>query len=194
MVGALEVLTGPMFSGKTTELVNRLKKVCESGGTVIVFKPAIDTRYSKDQVVSHDGISFPAQAITPGQETFSDIVDKCGGMLRFESTTVIAFDEANFLTGRFPRLCDKLVSKGKRVIVAGLDMTFSEEPFGPMPDIMATADKLDKLTAICAKCGGVATRSQRLVDGKPAPKNWATILVGGIGTYEARCRSCFVCE
>jgi len=108
-----------------------------------------------------------------------------------ESATVVAFDEGNFFSDKLPGLCEDLVARGKRVIVAGLDLTFAGEPFGPMPALMALADDVDKLHAVCVKCGGEATRSQRLIDGKPAPASDTVIKVGGTEFYEARCRSCY---
>ena len=105
---------------------------------------------------------------------------------------VIAFDEGNFFTDRLTDLCQDLVAMGKRVIVAGLDLTFAEEPFGPMGPLMSLADRVDKLQAVCVQCGGVATRSQRLIDGVPAPTDGPVIQVGGVGSYEARCRNCYV--
>jgi len=104
---------------------------------------------------------------------------------------VVAFDEGNFFSEKLPVLCEALVAMGKRVIVAGLDLTFAAEPFSPMPTLMALADQVDKLHAVCVKCGRNATRSQRLIDGEPAPVNDPVIKVGGIGSYEARCRDCY---
>ena len=104
---------------------------------------------------------------------------------------MVAFDEGNFFSERLPSLCEELVERGKRVLVAGLDLTFAGEPFGPMPTLLALADQVDKLEAVCVKCGRPATRSQRLVDGRPASASGPVIQVGGLGSYEARCRTCY---
>jgi len=114
------------------------------------------------------------------------------GEVALKTAQVVAFDEGNFCSGQLTDLCQALVTMGKRVIVAGLDLTYAEEPFGPMGSLMSLADRVDKLQAVCVKCGGVATRSQRLIDGKVAPVDGPTIQVGGIGSYEARCRNCYV--
>lgn len=188
--GRLEVITGCMFSGKTEELIRRLERVRIARGTVLLFKPTIDDRYGLNAVVTHYGREFDAHLLAPGSETV-DTLAKIVGERALLACAVVAFDEGNFFSDRFPRLCEELTEMGKRVIVAGLDLTFAGEPFGQMPVLMALADQVDKLEAVCSKCGGVATRSQRLVDGKPAPLNGPVIKVGGLGTYEARCRTCY---
>ncbi|MCX6100465.1 MAG: thymidine kinase [Candidatus Bipolaricaulota bacterium] len=166
----LEVITGCMFSGKTEELIRRLERVRIARGEILLFKPTIDDRYSTTSVMTHYGREFAAH---------------------LERATVVAFDEGNFFSELLPSLCEDLVTRGKRVIVAGLDLTFAGEPFGPMPTLLALADRVDKLEAVCVKCGGAATRSQRLVDGRPASANGPVIQVGGLGSYEARCRDCY---
>jgi len=186
----LEVITGCMFSGKTEELIRRLERVRIARGKVLLFKPTIDDRYSKTSVMTHYGREFNAHLVEPGRETIEALGDLVG-QEAIENASVIAFDEANFFSGLLPELCEALVASGKRVIAAGLDLTFSGEPFGPMPTLMAIADRVDKLQAVCVTCGGVATRSQRLIDGKPAPVNGPVIQVGGLGSYEARCRDCY---
>jgi len=190
MMPQLEVITGCMFSGKTEELIRRLERVRIAKGSVLLFKPTIDDRYSETAVVTHYGREFKAYLLSPGKETIGEL-ERLVGADALSDASVIAFDEGNFFSEIFPSLCEELVARDKRVIVAGLDLTFAGEPFGPMPILMALADRVDKLQAVCVKCGGVATRSQRLIDGRPAPKDGPVIQVGGIGTYEARCRRCF---
>ncbi|MBE0634996.1 thymidine kinase [Candidatus Bipolaricaulota bacterium] len=187
----LEVITGCMFSGKTDELIRRLERVRISGRSILLFKPSIDDRYADAAIVTHYGREFAAHQLTPGEETLDQLVAVVGADA-LAAANVIAFDEGNFFTERLTDLCQDLVAAGKRVIVAGLDLTFAEEPFGPMGPLMSLADRVDKLQAVCVKCGGVATRSQRLIDGQPAPVDGPTIQVGGIGSYEARCRNCYV--
>lgn len=190
MVGRLEVITGCMFSGKTEELIRRLERVRIARGKILLFKPTIDNRYSETAVVTHYGREFPAHLLPPGEEALEKLLEIAGEEALAEST-VIAFDEGNFFSDRFPELCEELVEMGKRVIVAGLDLTFAGEPFGPMPTLMALADQVDKLHAVCVKCGAPATRSQRLIDGRPAPPDDAVIKIGGQEVYEARCRNCY---
>jgi len=189
-VGQLEVITGCMFSGKTEELIRRLERVRIARGQVLLFKPTIDDRYSRNAIVTHYGREFAAQLLAPGLESLETLEE----IVREEMLhigTVVAFDEGNFFSEKLPGLCEALVAMGKRVIVAGLDLTFAAEPFGPMPVLMALADQVTKLHAVCVKCGGVATRTQRISDGKPALLSGPTIKIGGIGSYEARCRACY---
>ncbi len=187
----LEVITGCMFSGKTEELIRRLERVRIAGRKILLFKPTIDDRYAEAAVVTHYGREFAAYQLPPGEETLDKLIDVVGSDALAECA-VIAFDEGNFFGDGLTELCQQLVAMGKRVIVAGLDLTFAEEPFGPMGPLMSLADRVDKLQAVCVKCGGVATRSQRLIDGKPAPTDGPVIQVGGVGSYEARCRNCYV--
>jgi len=187
----LEVITGCMFSGKTEELIRRLERVRIAGRKILLFKPTIDDRYAEAAVVTHYGREFAAHQLPPGEETLDKLIDIVGNEALAECS-VIAFDEGNFFSDRLTDLCQELVAMGKRVIVAGLDLTFAEEPFGPMGPLMSLADRVDKLQAVCVKCGGVATRSQRLIDGQPAPTDGPVIQVGGVGSYEARCRNCYV--
>jgi thymidine kinase len=189
-VGWLEVITGCMFSGKTEELIRRLERVRIAQGRICLFKPTIDTRYSETHVVTHYGREFEGLPLDPGGETLEALIAAAGAPA-VASASVIAFDEGNFFSPKLPGLCEELVGMGKRVIVAGLDLTFAAEPFGPMPTLLALADRIDKLEAVCARCGAPATRSQRLVDGKPAPANDDVVVVGGLGAYEARCRDCY---
>jgi len=190
MTGRLEVITGCMFSGKTEELIRRLERVRIARGKILLFKPTIDDRYSKDAVVTHYGREFAAHLLPPGEETVEKLVDIVGESALAEST-VVAFDEGNFFSASLCTLCEALVEMGKRVIVAGLDLTFAGQPFGPMPTLMALADDVVKLHAVCVKCGAPATRSQRLIDGRPAPPDDTVIKIGGSEVYEARCRDCY---
>jgi len=187
--GQLEVITGCMFSGKTEELIRRLERVRIARGEILLFKPTIDDRYSTTSVMTHYGREFAAHRLAPGCETLVEL-ERLVGKDTLVRAAVVAFDEGNFFSAQLPTLCEELVEQGKRVIVAGLDLTFAGEPFGPMPTLLALADKVDKLEAVCVKCGRPATRSQRLVDGKPASVSDPVIQVGGLGSYEARCRSC----
>jgi thymidine kinase len=188
--GSVEVITGCMFSGKTEELIRRLERVRIAQQGVLLFKPTIDDRYSRRAVVTHYGREFQALPLEPGQETLARVVE-VAGREALQGCAVVAFDEGNFFSARLPSLCEGLAALGRRVIVAGLDLTFAGEPFGPMPVLMALADRVDKLSAVCVVCGAPATRSQRLIDGAPAPADDPVIKVGGKGTYEARCRSCY---
>jgi len=186
----LEVITGCMFSGKTEELIRRLERVRIARGEILLLKPTIDDRYGSNAVVTHYGREFGALELEPGTESMEALIALVGEDV-LARVDVIAFDEGNFYSARLPVLCQELVAMGKRVIVAGLDLTFAEEPFGAMPTLMAHADRVDKLQAVCVRCGAVATRSQRLIDGHPAPTDGPVIQIGGAETYEARCRGCY---
>jgi thymidine kinase len=170
-----------MFSGKTEELIRRVKRAQIARKRVQVFKPAIDTRYSVEHVASHDGVRAQAIVVTTAAE-LADRID--------ETTEVVAIDEIQFLDLPVIQLCEMLASHGKRVIVAGLDQDFRGESFGPMPELMARAEHVDKLQAICVVCGAPASRTQRLINGRPASYHDPIILVGATEAYEARCRSC----
>ncbi len=191
--GRLEVITGGMFSGKTEELLRRLERVRIAGKGFVLLKPATDNRYGKRKVATHYGRQFDALVLDPGLETLCTL-QSLVGKEELERVSVVAFDEGNFFSDQFPELCESLVTLGKRVIVAGLDLTFAAKPFGPMPDLMALADEVVKLHAVCVRCGGVASRSQRLINGKPAPLDGPIIQVGGLERYEARCRDCYKCK
>jgi thymidine kinase len=179
-----------MFSGKTEELIRRLERVRIARGKLLLFKPTLDDRYSRNAIVTHYGREFDAQLLTPGFESLATLREIVGEEA-LRVGTVVAFDEGNFFSEKLPELCESLVAMGKRVIVAGLDLTFAAEPFGPMPTLLVLADQVTKLHAVCVKCGGVATRTQRLSNGKPAPLSDPVIKIGGIGSYEARCRACY---
>ena len=179
--GQIEVICGSMFSGKTEELIRRVKRAQIARKRVQVFKPALDARYSVEHVASHDGIR--AQAVPVGAaDDISALVEP--------STEVVAIDEVQFLDSRVVDVCEALAAGGRRVIVAGLDQDFRGESFGPMPELMARAEHVDKLQAICVICGAPASRTQRLINGRPASYHDPIILVGATEAYEARCRSC----
>jgi len=168
-----------MFSGKTDELIRRLIRATIAKQKVQVFKPAIDIRYAVEKVTSHAGSDFDATPI----EKSIDILAKVE-----KDTTVVGIDEAQFFDPEIVRVAEALASRGIRVLVAGLDMDFRGEPFGPMPIFMSMAEHVDKLHAICMVCGDEASRTQRLVNGKPARYDDPVVIVGASELYEARCR------
>jgi thymidine kinase len=177
--GSIEVITGSMFCGKTDELIRRLRRATIARQKVRVYKPVIDDRYSVEQVTSHAGSAFDAFPIMDAR----DIPAKLP-----ENTTVVAIDEAQFFSSDVIDISQVLADQGLRVIVAGLDTDFRGEPFGPMPELMAKAERVDKLHAICMICGEPASRTQRLVDGRPAHYDEPVVVVGASELYEARCR------
>ncbi|MEC1601387.1 thymidine kinase [Bacillus halotolerans] len=177
--GWLELICGSMFSGKSEELIRRVKRATYAKQEVRVFKPVIDNRYSEDAVVSHNGTSMTSYAISSAEDIWNHIS---------ESTDVIAVDEVQFFDRSIIGVLSSLADKGYRVIAAGLDMDFRGEPFGVVPDIMAIAESVTKLQAVCSVCGSPASRTQRLIDGKPASYDDPVILVGASESYEARCR------
>ncbi|MFN8473226.1 MAG: thymidine kinase [Anaerolineae bacterium] len=179
--GWIELICGSMFSGKTEELIRRIKRAQIARQKVQVFKPALDTRYGELQVSSHNGLQMDAVAVTSSREILN-LVD--------EDTDVVAVDEVQFFDWEIAPVCNELADSGKRVLLAGLDTDFRAEPFGPMPLLMAQAEMVDKLSAICVICGAPASRTQRLIDGQPARYNDPVILVGASEVYEARCRHC----
>ena len=181
--GWIELICGSMFSGKTEELIRRIKRAQIARQKVQVFKPALDTRYGELQVSSHNGLQIDAVAV-PSSRDILDLVD--------EDTDVVAVDEVQFFDWEIAPVCNELADSGKRVLLAGLDTDFRAEPFGPMPLLMAQAEMVDKLSAICVICGAPASRTQRLIDGQPARYNDPVILVGASEVYEARCRHCHV--
>ncbi|MDO8227072.1 thymidine kinase [Bacillus cabrialesii] len=177
--GWLELICGSMFSGKSEELIRRVKRATYAKQEVRVFKPVIDDRYSEDAVVSHNGTSMTSYAISSAADIWDHIS---------ESTDVIAVDEVQFFDKDIVGVLSSLADKGYRVIAAGLDMDFRGEPFGVVPDIMAIAESVTKLQAVCSVCGSPASRTQRLIDGKPASYDDPVIMVGASESYEARCR------
>lgn len=176
----VEVIAGSMFSGKTDELIRRLRRATIARQKIQVFKPAIDDRYNEDKITSHAGTEFDAKPV--------DTVQELEALIE-EDTSVVGIDEAQFFKDDIAPLVQKIADQGKRVIVAGLDSDFRGEPFGPMPILMAQADRLDKVHAICMTCGNKANFTQRLVDGKPAPFDEPQVVVGAAELYEARCRA-----
>ncbi|MDM5303609.1 thymidine kinase [Bacillus subtilis] len=177
--GWLELICGSMFSGKSEELIRRVKRATYAKQEVRVFKPVIDNRYSEDAVVSHNGTSMKSYAISSSADIWDHISER---------TDVIAVDEVQFFDQEIVEVLSSLADKGYRVIAAGLDMDFRGEPFGVVPDIMAIAESVTKLQAVCSVCGSPASRTQRLIDGKPASYDDPVILVGASESYEARCR------
>ncbi|MFL6058650.1 MAG: thymidine kinase [Rubrobacteraceae bacterium] len=178
-VGSLTVITGSMFSGKTEELIRRLRRALYARRSVQVFKHALETRSDLTEIRSHNGVPHEAGAVSTSEELLESIEPE---------TDVVAVEEAQFFDEGIVDACRSLADSGYQVIVSGLDMDFRGRPFGPMPSLLAEADEVVKLRAICAICGRDASRSQRLIDGKPAPASAPTILVGAQETYEARCR------
>jgi thymidine kinase len=177
--GSVEVVVGSMFSGKTDELIRRLVRATIARQKVQVFKPAIDYRYGEDKVTSHAGSQFVAKPIRSSAEILE----------RLESeVTVVGIDEAQFFDTGLVEVVQQLADRGLRVIVAGLDTDFRGEPFGAMPVLMAQAERVDKLHAICMVCGEEATRTQRLVNGSPAYYDDPVVIIGASEMYEARCR------
>lgn len=177
--GWLEVITGPMFAGKSEELIRRVKTLSYTKMKIIAFKPAIDDRYDKTAIASHDGAKYEAYAIKNAQSILE---------LVKQDTQVVAIDEIQFFDMSIVKICEELADRGIRVIAAGLDLDFKGEPFGPMPELLARAEFVTKLSAVCTVCGCAATRTQRLIDGKPADFNDPIIKVGAKENYEARCR------
>ena len=173
--GWVEVICGSMFSGKTEELLRRLKRAKIANLKVEIFKPAIDTRYDETQVVSHDSNSVLSTPIDNSQTI----------LLLSEGVDVVGIDEAQFFDDQIIYVCEQLAARGTRVIVAGLDMDFKGNPFGPMPAIMAIAESVTKLQAVCVVCGNPALYSYRLVDDE------SKILLGEKESYEPRCRVCY---
>jgi len=177
--GSIEVVCGSMFSGKTEELIRRLRRATIARQKVQVFKPAIDNRYTVEKVKSHAEMDFDA---TPIQQA-AEILE------RLETdTTVVGIDEAQFLGEEIVLIVRSLADRGIRVIIAGLDQDFRGEPFGSMPLLLAFAEHIEKLQAICMVCGEPATRTQRLVNGRPARYDDPVVIVGAAEMYEARCR------
>ncbi len=177
--GSIEVITGSMFCGKTDELIRRLRRATIARQKVQVFKPAIDFRYAVRKVTSHAGNDYEAIPIEQASEVLAHLD---------EDTTVVAIDEAQFFDDQLVHVVQQLADQGLRVIVAGLDTDFRGEPFGPMPVLMAEAEQVDKLQAICMVCGEPASRTQRIINGKPARYDDPVVIIGAAELYEARCR------
>ena len=178
-----EIITGPMSCGKTEELLRRIKRLSIAKKKIKVISPVIDTRTQGDYIKSRNGLWQDAYKVHNALEIL-DVVDK--------SDDVVAIDELQFFDRDIVKVINQLVKDGKKVIGTGLELDFKSEPFGYMGELMCYADKVDKLSAICMKCGSeFATRTQRLIDGKPADKNSPLIMIGADETYEARCLDCY---
>ena len=184
--GWIEVISGSMFSGKTEELLRRLRRSEIAGQSVSVYKPGIDDRFGETTIGSHTGRQWEATVIANEDDGPLGILDD------EPFAEVVAIDEANFFSNALVEVCNTLADEGIRVIVSGTDQTFRGEPFEPLPQLMATAEYVDKLQAICSVCGEPASRNQRLIEGEPAHRDDPTILVGAEESYEARCRDCHV--
>ncbi len=181
--GWIEVICGSMFSGKSEELIRRVRRVQIAKKKVQVFKPTIDDRYDIQHIYSHNGTKVEAINVVKSREILETVEP---------DTEVIAIDEAQFYDHDIVSICQKFADQGRRVIIAGLDQDFRGEPFGPIPKLLAIAEYVDKLQAICMVCGNTASRTQRLVNGQPAKYSDPTILIGAKESYEARCRKCHV--
>ena len=175
-MGWIEVIVGPMFSGKSEELIRRLRRAEIGKQRVQIFKPVIDQRYAKNGIVSHSGLEIPSELVRDGGEVLQKVAPR---------TEVVGIDEAQFLGESIVGDCSRLAELGKRVIVAGLDTDFMGRPFEPMPRLLAVAEEITKLLAICMRCGNPAVHTQRIVASEEL------IVVGAGGMYEARCRRCF---
>jgi len=185
-IGSITVVSGPMFSGKSSFLQLRIRRALIAGRAVQVFKPELDTRpgYGGEQfVASHDGVRVDAEPVAGSAEIL--------GRVRHD-TEVVAVDEVQFLDGGIVAVAQKLADEGKEILLAGIDQDFRARPFGSIGDLMAVAEHIVKLDAVCLQCGRPATRNQRLVNGEPAPADGPTVLVGAQEHYEARCRACHV--
>lgn len=179
--GWLEVICGCMFAGKTEELIRRINVLSYARKNILVFKPKIDDRYSTTEIASHAGSKVPCIVISETKEILNHVN---------YDTDVVAIDEVQFFDEDVVDICEYLADSGLRVMVAGLDKDFRGEPFGVLPDLLTRAEFVTKLTAVCAKCGAPATRTQRIINGKPASFNDPIVLVGAKEAYEPRCRHC----
>ncbi len=182
-IGHIEVICGPMFAGKTEELIRRVKRMEYAKKKFLVFKPNIDNRYSSDMVVSHNKKSTNAININVAHpEEIKNYVT--------EEISALVFDEVQFFDDKLIDIINYYANCGLRIICAGLDKDFTGKPFGLIPNLLAIADEVTKLTAICMVCGEDATETQRIINGKPAYDNDPTVLIGASESYEARCRKC----
>lgn len=180
-LGWVEVICGPMFAGKSEELIRRIKRIEYAKKKVIVFKPLIDNRYSENEVVSHNKRKTPCYNLKSSKDVMQYISDE---------VYAVAFDEVQFMDEGILDVIEELANQGKRVICAGLDNDFRGEPFSIMPQLLCLAEYVTKLTAICTICGANATRTQRIVNNKPAFYEDPTIIIGASESYEPRCRHC----
>ncbi|MFQ3546337.1 thymidine kinase [Halobacillus rhizosphaerae] len=177
--GWVEVICGSMFSGKSEELIRRVRRATYGNLTVRVFKPALDNRYKEDSIVSHNGTSVLARPVDAALEILHNVDD---------TIDIVGIDEVQFFDENILEVVECLADRGIRVIVAGLDTDFRGEPFGKVPELMALSEMVTKLNAICPVCGSPASRTQRLIDGNPASYDDPIILVGASESYEPRCR------
>ncbi|TMU84017.1 thymidine kinase [Bacillus sp. BHET2] len=177
--GWVEVICGSMFSGKSEELIRRVRRTQFAKQEIAVYKPKLDNRYSDESVVSHNGTSVIAKAVEGSQVILDDLNP---------DVDVVAIDEVQFFDEGIVEVVQTLANSGYRVIIAGLDQDFRGEPFGPMPDLLSIAEQVTKLQAVCAVCGSPASRTQRLINGEPACYDDPVILVGASEAYEPRCR------
>ncbi len=182
--GYLEVICGSMYAGKTEELLRRIKRIEYAKKSYLLFKPKIDNRYSEDEVVSHNHRRCKSIIISNAKELRDNLPAKL--------PYCVAIDEVQFFDKDMIDVIEELASSGVRVIVAGLDCDFRGEPFGIMPELLARAEDVTKLHAICQVCGNLASRTQRIINGKPASYNDPIIMIGANESYEARCRQCHV--
>lgn len=174
--GWIEVICGSMFSGKSEELIRRLRRAQIARQRVQVFKPQIDNRFAEAHIVSHSDLRLSSEVVSTAEEILQAVDDR---------TEVVGIDEAQFFDAKLVEVCDKLANQGKRVIVAGLDTDFRRVPFSPIPELLSIAEYISKMLAICVRCGNPANCTQRLIE------NSERILVGAAGAYEARCRRCY---
>ncbi|MBO9130089.1 thymidine kinase [Bacillus sp. 165] len=180
-IGWLEVICGSMFSGKSEELIRRVRRTQFAKQKAIVFKPCIDNRYSEEDVVSHNGAKVRAVPVSSSLKIYDYVT---------EDMDVVAVDEVQFFDDNIVEVVQDLATRGYRVVVAGLDQDFRGVPFGVVPQLMAMAEHVTKLQAVCSECGAPASRTQRLINGEPASFNDPVILVGASESYEPRCRHC----
>ena len=180
--GWIECICGSMFSGKSEELLRRIKRGVIAKQSVLLFKPSIDNRYEENKVSTHNGNTYESVNIDKADEIYDYIKNK--------NYDIIGIDEVQFFDKKIVEVINNLADNGIRVIVAGLDMDFKAEPFYPMPEIMAISEMVTKLHAVCNKCGKEASRSQRLINGEPAKYDDPIVVIGASESYEARCRHC----
>lgn len=182
-MGWIEVICGPMFAGKSEELIRRVKRLEYAKKNTLVFKPKMDNRYSEDEIVSHSKHHTKSINIEKAEDIYQHLNSK-------DHIDAVVIDEVQFLDHKIIEVCDDLANRGIRVIVAGLDMDFKGQPFKNVPELMAKAEYITKLTAICVKCGAPATMTQRIVNGEPAKRSDPIVIVGASECYEPRCRHC----
>src|SRR5678816_3738350 len=175
-LGWIEVICGSMFSGKSEELIRRLRRAQIAKQRVQIFKPKLDTRFSEDHIISHSDMKIKSQLVTCAQDILTAVDSR---------TQVVGIDEGQFFDAELVSVCNRLADMGKRVIIAGLDQDYRGQPFGPMPQLLLIAEYITKTLAICMRCGAPANRTQRTVN------NAERVLVGATDSYEARCRLCF---